>query len=109
MIPIPRRLMRSTATVRTPREGGYGGEYNEPVKIAGVCFDATAGLGVTDHQLQAPARGVLFVDPRVSKGAFEIPAGSLVSVDGEVSEATVHECEAIYGWDGLHHWEYVLR
>jgi hypothetical protein len=100
--------MTSTATVKTPKEGGYGGEYNEPVTIAGVCFDRTASLMVTDYQLQAPVKGVLFIDPHVSKGAFEIPAGSLVSVDGEVSDATVHECEPVYGWGGLHHWECVL-
>lgn len=109
MIPLPRRLMRSTATVRVPKEGGYGGEYEEPVTIKNVCFDANATIYVTDYQLQAPLKGVLFIDPRISEGAFEIPAGSLVSVDGEVSEATVHDCQPTPNAANLHHWEVVLK
>lgn len=108
MIPLPKRLMASTATVRTPKGGMYGGDFNDPVTIERVCFQGEASIRRTDYQLQAPVKGVLFIDPRVSVGAFEVPAGSLVSVDGEVSEATVHECAAVPSAANLHHWELVL-
>ena len=108
MIPIPKWLLTSTATVRTPRSGMYGGEFDEPVTITRVCFQGAAALMATGYQLQAPVKGVLFVDPNVSGGAFEIPAGALVSVDGEASEATVHECIPVPSATKLHHWEVTL-
>lgn len=110
MIPLPRRMLRQSATVRVPKDGAYGGQYEEPMTIGRVWFDATAPVRRTDYQLQAPVRGILFIDPRTSTGAFEVPAGSLVSVDGEVSEATVHECSPVRDGRGrLHHWEAVLK
>ncbi|MCB6760063.1 minor capsid protein [Adlercreutzia equolifaciens] len=110
MIPLPRRMLRQTATVRVPKDGPYGGEYEEAQTIERVWFDASATIRQTDYQLQAPVRGTLFIDPNTSAGAFAIPAGSLVSVDGEVSEATVHECSPIKDGRGrVHHWEVVLK
>ena len=108
MIPLPKWLMTSTATVRVPKGGMYGGEYEEPVTVERVCFQGEAAVRRADYQLQAPMRGVLFVDPSVSIGAFEIPAGSLVSIDGEESEATVHECVPVPSAASLHHWEVTL-
>jgi hypothetical protein len=110
MIPLPRRMLRQAATVRVPKDGPYGGEFEEAVTIGHVWFDASASIRRTDYQLQAPVKGTLFVDAKVSDGAFAIPAGSLVSVDGEVSEATVHECSPIKDGRGrVHHWEVVLK
>lgn len=110
MIPLPRRMLRQSASVRVPKDGAYGGEYEDAVTIGRVWFDATAPIRQTDYQLQAPVRGTLFVDPNVSVGAFAIPAGSLVSIDGEASEATVHECSPVKDGRGrIHHWEVVLR
>ncbi len=109
MFPIPKRLLTSSASVRTPKEGAlYGGEYNDPVTIGRVCFQGEAGIRRTDYQLQAPVKGVLFIDPNVSVNAFAIPAGSLVSIDGEQSEATVHECNPVPSAANLHHWEVTL-
>ncbi|MBQ9042311.1 MAG: hypothetical protein IJ111_05790 [Eggerthellaceae bacterium] len=109
MIPLPKWLLTSTATVRVPAKSGvYGGEYAEPVTIGRVCFQGAASIKATAYQLQAPVKGVLFIDPNVSEGAFEIPAGALVSVDGEVSEATVHECIPVPSAANLHHWEVTL-
>ncbi len=110
-MPLPRRLMRQTAVVRVPKEGSpYGGEFEEPVTIERVRFEASASIRRTDYQLQAPVKGTLFIDPKASRGGFAIPAGSLVSVDGEVSEATVHDCETIRDGSGrVHHWEVALK
>lgn len=110
MMPLPRRLLRSTAKVKVPKEGSpYGGQYEEPVTIERVCFEAAASIRRTDYQLQAPLKGTLYIDPKVSEGAFAIPAGSLVSVDGEVSDAIVHECQPIPSLANLHHWEVLLK
>ena len=108
--PIPRRLMRSTATVRVPKEDSpYGGVFEEPVKIEHVAFEASASIRRTDYQLEAPLKGILYIDPKTSTGAFAIPAGSLVSVDSEVSDATVHDCQPIPSLANLHHWEVILK
>ena len=108
--PIPRRLMQSTATVRVPKnDSPYGGEFEEPVTIEYVAFEASASIRRTDYQLEAPLKGTLFIDPKTSIGAFAIPAGSLVSVDSEISEATVHDCQAIPSLANLHHWEVFLK
>lgn len=110
MIPLPRRMLQQTAIVRVPKDTPYGGEYEEPKTIDHVWFDASATIRRTDYQLEAPVKGTLFIDPKVSVGAFEIPAGSLVSVDGEVSEAAVHDCSTIKDNMGkVHHWEIVLK
>ncbi len=108
--PIPRRLMRSTATVRVPKsDSPYGGVFEEPVTIEHVAFEASDSIRRTDYQLEAPLRGILYIDPITSVGAFAIPAGSLVSVDGEVSEATVHDCQPTPSLKNLHHWEVLLK
>lgn len=110
MIPLPRRMLRQTAEVRVPKDGPYGGEYEEAKTIDHVWFDASASIRQTEYQLQAPVKGLLFIDPKVSSGAFAIPAGSLVTIDGEVSGATVHECSPIKDGRGrVHHWEVVLK
>ncbi len=109
MIPIPKRLLTSSATVRTPKERSmYGGEYNDPVTIGRVCFQGEAGLRKTAYQLQSPIKGVLIIDPRASANAFEIPAGSLVRIDGEDAESVVKECMPVPSAENLHHWEVTL-
>ena len=110
MIPLPRRMLKQTATVRVPKDAVYGGEFEEPQTIDRVWFDASASVRRTEYQLQEPVKGTLFIDSKVSEGAFAIPAGALVSVDGEVSEATVHECCPIKDGNGrIHHWEVTLK
>ncbi len=109
MIPLPRRLLTSTAEVRVPRAGGYGGEYEEPVAVRHVRFVPKADLRPTAYQLQSPVKGTLYVDAHWSEGAFEIPAGSLVSVDGEESPSCAHECRELSAGGAVHHWEVDLK
>lgn len=108
MMPIPRRLLTQTAVVRVPVRGGYGGECEDPVTIEHVRFEPSAQIHVHEYQLQAPVRGTLFIDARTSSPAMELPAGTMVSVDGEVSEATVQNCETIRDAGRIHHWEITL-
>ena len=44
MIPLPRRMLRQTAVVRVPKDGAYGGEFEEPRTIDRVWFDASASI-----------------------------------------------------------------
>lgn len=107
--PIPRRLLASTARVRVPLPGAaYGGEYGEHREIAGVCLQGADSLRPTDYQLRDTTTGVLFVDAVNSRGAFAVPAGSLVSVDGG-PESCVAECREYAEGRRVHHWELVLR
>lgn len=103
--PIPRRLLRSTATVRVPKDSFRAGEYEDPVTIGRVWFEPSAAAG--SHG-QEPVKGLLVIDPRVSEGAFAIPAGSLVSIDGMVSNAKATSCDAVPSAADVHHWEVVL-
>lgn len=110
MPPIPKRLLTQTAKARIPVEGGFGGECGKPVTIERVRFEPSADVSQNDYQLQAPVRGTLFIDARNSSPAMPLPAGTLVSVGGEVSEATVHSCaELSDGFGRVHHWEAELR
>lgn len=108
MLPIPKSLLTQTATVKAPIPGGYGGQYAEPVTVEHVRFEPCLSASASTYQLQAPAKGTLFIDAANSSPAFEVPAGSLVSVDGEVSEACVRECCPIQEAGRVHHWELVL-
>lgn len=110
MLPIPRRLLTQTAKVRIPVKGGFGGECEEPITIEHVRFEASASISQSEYQLQAPIRGMLFIDARNSSPARELPAGTMVSIDGELSEATVHDCQTILDDRGnVHHWEIEIR
>lgn len=110
MIPIPKRILTQTATVRIPVEGGFGGECTDPIEIKYVRFESKADISQNDYQLQAPVRGLLFIDAINSEPAIELPAGTMVSVDGEISEATVHSCVPCRdGLGRIHHWEIELR
>jgi hypothetical protein len=106
---IPRWLMRSTAEVRVPADGDYAGEYEDvAMVISGVLYESGSRLDGTDTVLTDGESGTLFVDAVNSSGAFAIPVGSLVSIDGapEVSVVAVNE----YRIGGeVHHWEIDVR
>lgn len=102
---IPSRLLTSSAEVRVPADGDYGGEYaSEAATIDGVMYVASSSLDRSQTTLTDGAAGVLFVDALHSSGAFAVPVGSLVSIDGapEVSAVSVREFRV---GDDVHHWE----
>ena len=109
MTPIPRRLLGSTALVRVPKDGEYGGEFEEPVEIGHVRLQPAHGVRMESYRFTDPNPvGLLFVDAKNSEGAFEIPVGSLVSVDGAdwASVRTVAAYPDFYR--NVHHWEVEL-
>lgn len=77
-------------------------------EIARVRYELRAGVRRTGYQTQDGTTGLLFVDAS-SPGAFEVPAGSLVSVDGG-PECCVASCSRYVDESGrVHHWELELR
>ena len=52
MLQIPKRALPSTASVRVPLEGDYGGGFADPVAIGHVRYEKAAGIRRTDYQLQ---------------------------------------------------------
>lgn len=100
--PIPAELLSETAEVRVMTEGG--GYEAEPRRIEGVRFQGALSLG---HGISVAdgAEGILFIDAANSLGAFAIPEGSLVRLDGGRWRAAikVEELHGLYGQ--LHHWE----
>lgn len=102
--PIPGSLRGSTVAVRVPVDSEFGGEYAEPVEIEGVRFQPAETMPRSAYVLSDGAKGLLWVDA-TSGGAFEVPAGSLLSIDGGAwaSAGKVTRCVA-FGND-VHHWE----
>lgn len=107
--PIPLALMPSSMTVRVPVQGDYSGEYAAPVAVEHVRFDTYEALARREYRLMDGSQGLVYVDAANSKPAFEIPSGSLVSVDGG-PEMQVVRCTRQAGYFGkVHHWEVEVR
>ena len=106
--PIPISALPSAMQVRVPRDGDYGGSYAEPVTVSNVRYDRSSRLLSRDYVLTDGASGVVFVDAANSPGAFEVPEGSLVSIDGG-DEVAVIRCERFQPFGEVHHWELVVR
>lgn len=104
--PIPRRMLPSTAEVRVPDASpGLGGRYMEPTVMRHVRLELDDDVSHDGGALSGGPRGTLFVDARSTDGAFAIPAGSLVSVDGGEPVAATSCAELADGMGRVHHWE----
>ena len=102
-------MLPSSCTVRVPLDdGGYGGRYGEPREMRRVRLELSDGTRPTEYQLRDGPRGTLFVDAVSTEGAFAVPAGSLVSVDGSVPVAATSCAELRDGLGRVHHWEVAL-
>lgn len=92
-----------------PTEDGGRQGFSEPVRLDGVRYEQKASVRATDYQLQDATTGPLFIDAVNTAGAMELPAGSLVSVDG-ATECCVASCTRYVDERGhVHHWEVELR
>lgn len=109
MRPIPRSARPSTASVKVPKGGGYGGEFEEPSAIERVRFEPASAWLVRQYGLGDGAQGLVFIDGADSPGAFEVPVGSKLRIDGG-EWMNVTRC-ATYRAFGkvVHHWEIEVR
>lgn len=107
---IPKKALPLTAQVRVPDpESDRGGAFLEAVEIEHVRYEQTHSIRRTDYQLADGTTGLLFVDAANSAGAFEVPAGAKVSVDGGGTWMTVNASHRFEAFNRVHHWELELR
>lgn len=105
LTPIPVSLLPSSVTVCIPSDGDYGGEYEEPRTIDHVRFERAESLIRGGYVLTDGAKGLLFIDAVSSVNPFEIPVGSLLSIDGD-EYASAGRVTPYEGFNGVvHHWE----
>ena len=108
--PIPKSLMPSTAAVRVPMDGEGGGENaEEPQMIERVRYESASAAKRSSYVFADGSTGVVYIDAANSIGAFEVPVGSLVSIDG-APEVCVVKCAPFADYAGhVHHWEVEVR
>lgn len=103
--PIPRRLLADSMVVRVP--DGDGG-FDEGVAVGRVRFQRVQRASDDMHRAADAGGGVVFVDAVNSVGAFEVPVGSRVDIDGV--SLFVAECRRCVTAGGrVHHWELTVR
>lgn len=99
--PIPAELLCSTARVRVP--SSVGG-FQAAQVIAGVRFERAQSAVGDRHRSCDGGSGAVYIDAHNSAGAFEVPAGSRIEVDG--LPMAVLRCERHEGPNGrVHHWK----
>ena len=110
---IPDSLLPFSMKVEV-QQSPYGGEYGQPVEIAKCGYDAVQGTRQTSYQLQDGTTGLVWFNAS-EPNAFDVPAGSLVTVDRSASglstlQCTVNASHPIVGlWGRVHHYELEVR
>ena len=99
--PIPKAALRKAMFVRLlDGRGGFG----ETRAISGVRFEKVQRSSDDAHRSADAGAGTVFVDAVNSKGAFEVPVGSRVVIEGH--SYIVRECFAAEDlFSRIHHWE----
>lgn len=99
--PIPRTALPDVMTVRRPLPDG---SFGEPEIVCNVRFDRTQSVSSDAHRSADAGAGTVYVDAVNSAGAFDIPAGSRITVGGHSMFVTkTHACCDLFG--RVHHWE----
>lgn len=114
MKPIPRSLMASSMTVAEPVTGDWGGTYATATKdkplpvISPVRYEAAAALQRSGYVLSEGTTGLVWVDAVNSDGAYEVPEGSLLTIDGKDKVAVKVSRYCDFG-NHIHHWEIEVK
>jgi len=107
MRPIPRRLLPDDMMVR-PSNGD--GSFGDARLIRHVWFQGSQSASSDDHRSADAGTGKVFVDAVNSEGAFEVPAGSRVTLSGMTTSLSVISCKRCCVIRGeVHHWELTVR
>lgn len=106
---VPPYLLPDDMEVRVPVEGERGGCFAEPVPIRHVRFIDQAEVRRGAYVFEEGSRGLVVVDARNSEGAFAVPAGSLLSINGAPEVAVIKAVPHRTYRDAVHHWELEVR
>lgn len=101
--PIPKQLLNETMQVYEPTDDGG---LSEPKTVRNVRFERTHEIATDAHRSDMVG-GTVFVDATISEGAYEVPAGSRLEINGEnfLVKSVTRLCAA----NGhVHHWELVV-
>lgn len=99
--PIPGWMLDGEMAVSAP--DGAGG-FLAPVVVSGVRFERVQSASGDSHRCADAGGGKVFVDAVTSAGAFEVPVGSRVEIEGV--SMFVRACRRVPGPRGeVHHWE----
>ena len=117
LAPIPPELLPSVMEVSVPVEDDeHGGSRSDPVTVRGVRLvrasevrAATSGGAQGGYLVADDVTGTVYVDAANSAGAFEVPVGSLVSVDGGEAMEAVRVQRLDHPDGTCHHWEVSVR
>ena len=103
--PIPARLLPDVMSVRVPLGDG---SLAEAVTVSRVRFQRVQSVSSDGHRSADAGAGTVYVDAVNSGGAFEVPAGSRVTIGGHsYLVAACRRCEDFNGH--AHHWELSVR
>ena len=108
--PIPKCVLSQDAVVYEPsKTSDYSGEFEaDGMYIAHVLYQSKKQLGRNAVKLSDGSQGLLFVDAVNSMGAYSVPVGSKVAIDGEERiVVSVMPCLTYNG--NIHHWELELK
>ncbi len=101
--PIPRNLLPDSMLVYEPTDDGG---YAEPKTVKHVRFERKHEASSDAHRSDCVG-GKVFMDAVASAGAYEVPAGSKVEIDGV--KLLVKSCSRFAEANGrVHHWELVV-
>lgn len=89
LAPIPASMLPSSMAVTQVGFGEYGEEETDLGTISNVRFDradsftlASSGGAPSGYVFKDGSKGLVYVDAANSGGAFEVPEGALVRIDG---------------------------
>lgn len=117
LTPLPESVLPSSMTVRAPvLDSEYGDEWADPVTISRVRFmgagefaQAQSGGAQSGYVFREGSVGMVIVDAATSRGAFAVPEGSEVRIDGgqPMTAVRVTRCQHFDG--ATHHWEIEVK
>ena len=102
-------LTQNVVVYEPSKQSNYSGEFEaEGAYIAHVLYQSKQQLGRNVVKLADGSQGLLFIDAVNSAGAYSVPVGSKVIIDGEERiVASVMPCLTYNG--NIHHWELELK
>lgn len=103
--PIPRCALTSEMKVRIPSDSGG---FKEPVSVSHVRYMDVRALDIGSYEIDDDSNGIVYMDAVNSEGSFDIPVGSLVSIDGSEERSVVKITREI-GFGKVHHWKLEVR